>query len=334
MLSVVAIPAATFFLNAVFAFAIADPGPRRSGRRSAKARSHLGVVLGWGTAVGLLLGFSTVVVVRWGLGWFALSLSIVLGIMMVFCVAVPSRLIGITTTRSRRDKFTAAAVGGALGAVVTAPPYLLGRVGILMLGSPAVHPRHHPALRRRDPGGRRGGRGQGGQGERQIGRRGSLRRWGSPRRRPTPRGNRHRNRVTPLETPPMPSMVPVTPVVYRGGCNRLQWNSPVSSLVLRTCGNWRRPRSPVQRDRDGTMESVTYEQLISDVAKGVEGVGAGIMVLGEHWRLANMRSRSCSRATQENGTGGSADSLGKRFSSASRCSSSVTSSAPSSSIRP
>jgi uncharacterized membrane protein len=28
------------------------------------------------------------------------------------------------------------------------------------------------------------------------------------------------------------------------------------------------------------MEAVTYEQLISDVAKGVEGVGAAIMVLG------------------------------------------------------
>ncbi len=134
-LGVVCITAATFFLNAVFAFAIADPGPPKIRPAFTKARSHIGVVLGWGTAVGLLLGFSTIVVVRWGSWWFALSLSIVLGIMMVSYVAVPSRLIGIKTTRSRRDKFTAAAVGGALGAVVTAPPYLVGRVGILMLGS-------------------------------------------------------------------------------------------------------------------------------------------------------------------------------------------------------
>jgi len=74
-------------------------------------------------------------VVRWGLWWFALSLSIVLGIMMVCYVAVPARLIGVKVTRSRRDKYAAAAVGGALGAVVCTPPYLLGRVGILMLGS-------------------------------------------------------------------------------------------------------------------------------------------------------------------------------------------------------
>ena len=92
-------------------------------------------MLCWGIAVGLLLGFSTVVVVRWGLGWFALSLSIVLTVMMVSYVTVPSQLIGVKTARSRRDKFTAAVVGGALGVVICTPPYLLGRVGILMLGS-------------------------------------------------------------------------------------------------------------------------------------------------------------------------------------------------------
>jgi hypothetical protein len=135
MLGVVAITAASFFLNAVFAFAIARPGPPKIRPAFTKARSHAGVVLCWGVGVGLLLGFSTVIVVRWGLWWFALSLSIVLGIMMVSYVTVPSRLIGIKATRSRRDKFTATAVGGALGAVVCTPPYLLGRVGILMLGS-------------------------------------------------------------------------------------------------------------------------------------------------------------------------------------------------------
>ena len=138
-LGVVAVSAASFFLNAVFAFAIASPGAPKIRPAFAKARSHAGVVLGWGAAVGLLLAFSTVVVVRWGLWWFVLSLSIVLGVMMVCYVTVPSRLIGIRTpVHSRRDKFTAAALGGALGVVVCAPPYILGRVGILMLGSHAL----------------------------------------------------------------------------------------------------------------------------------------------------------------------------------------------------
>jgi hypothetical protein len=95
-------------------------------------------VLGSGAVVGLCLGLSTGVFIRWGLWWFALSLSIVIAVMMVAYVAVPSRLIGVKPTHSRRDKLAAAAVGGAIGAVVCTPPYLLGRVGLLMLGSRAL----------------------------------------------------------------------------------------------------------------------------------------------------------------------------------------------------
>src|SRR5262249_53450319 len=83
----------------------------------------------------LLLGLATVLVPRWGLFWFAVSLSIVVGLMMVCYVAVPSRLIGIKPIQSKRDKLMASAVGGAIGAVICTPPYALGRVGLLMLGS-------------------------------------------------------------------------------------------------------------------------------------------------------------------------------------------------------
>ena len=63
--------------------------------------------------------------------------------MMVAYVAVPSRLAGIKSDRSRRDKLTAAAVGGAIGATVCSPPYALGRVAILMLG---IHYLRIPAI--------------------------------------------------------------------------------------------------------------------------------------------------------------------------------------------
>ena len=55
--------------------------------------------------------------------------------MMVCYVAVPSRLIGIKPKQSKRDKLTATAVGGAIGAVICTPPYALGRVGLILLGS-------------------------------------------------------------------------------------------------------------------------------------------------------------------------------------------------------
>jgi hypothetical protein len=86
----------------------------------------------------LLLGLSTTVATRWQSPWFAVSLGIVIGVMMISYVAVPSRLIGIRPTQSRRDKVASTAVNSALSFTVCTPPYLLGRLGILMLGSPVL----------------------------------------------------------------------------------------------------------------------------------------------------------------------------------------------------
>ncbi len=135
VLGIAAITAATFYLNAVFAFAIVQPGRPMIRPAFARARSHLPIIVGSGAIVGILLGLSTVVVVRWGVFWFGFSLSIVVGIMMLCYVAVPARLIGMKTTHSRRDKLTASAVGGAVGAIICTPPYALGRIGLILLGS-------------------------------------------------------------------------------------------------------------------------------------------------------------------------------------------------------
>ena len=135
VIAIAAITAASFYLNAVFAFAIVQPGRPQIRPAFTQARSHLPVVLGSGAVVGILLGLSTVVVVRWGVFWFGLSLSIVVGVMMICYVAVPARLIGIKTDNPKRDKLAATAVGGAIGAIICTPPYALGRLGLLMVGS-------------------------------------------------------------------------------------------------------------------------------------------------------------------------------------------------------
>jgi hypothetical protein len=138
ILVIVAITVASFFLNAVFAFAITRSGPPEIRPAVGQARRHLQPILISGAVVGLLLALSMTVVTRWGWPWFTLSLGIVIGVMMVCYVAVPSRLIGVKRSQSRRDKLATTVVGSALGVTVCAPPYLLGRVGILMLGSSAL----------------------------------------------------------------------------------------------------------------------------------------------------------------------------------------------------
>jgi hypothetical protein len=135
LLVIASITAASFFLNAVFAFAIAKPGAPQIRPAFAQAREHLRPILSWGFTIGVALWFGAIIVQRWGKGWYALTLSIVVAVMMFAYVAVPSRLVGIKSARSRRDKLTATAVGGAIGGVVCSPPYALGRVAILLLGS-------------------------------------------------------------------------------------------------------------------------------------------------------------------------------------------------------
>jgi hypothetical protein len=134
-LAIVLITVACFFLNAVFAFAITQSRPPKIRPAYAASRLHLAAIVMWGSMVGALLALATTVGPRWEKPWFALCLGAVIAVMMVCYVAVPSRLIGLETVHSRRDKLTASAIGAALGATVCTPPYVLGRLGILMLGS-------------------------------------------------------------------------------------------------------------------------------------------------------------------------------------------------------
>ena len=134
-LAIVAITAGCFFLNAVFALAIARSGPPTIRPAFEEARRRAAPILTWGAAVGVLLGLSVTVVTRYGPPWFTLSLGIVIGVMMICYVAVPSRLVGVRPTYSRRDKLAAGIVGGAIGALVCAPGYLIGRLGLVLLGS-------------------------------------------------------------------------------------------------------------------------------------------------------------------------------------------------------
>ncbi len=140
VVGVAAITAAACYLNAVFTYAIVNPGQPQIRPAFTRTRSHLGVVLGSGFAIGVCLGLSTVVAVRWGAFWFGLTLGAVIGVMMFSYVAVPSWLTGIKTTRSRRDKLAASVLGGTIGAVICTPPYILGRIGLFMLGLKALWP--------------------------------------------------------------------------------------------------------------------------------------------------------------------------------------------------
>ncbi len=136
ILAVTALTAASFYLNGVFAFAISQPGKPEIRPAFSEANRHLRAILAWGCSIGLALSFSGLIVTRWGHWPFAICQSIVVGIMMLCYLTVPARIVGVETKRkvTTKDKLAATVVAGAVGAVVCSPPYLLGRLGILMLG--------------------------------------------------------------------------------------------------------------------------------------------------------------------------------------------------------
>jgi hypothetical protein len=132
---IVVVTISTYYLNAVFAFAIASPGGAQIREALPKARRHIAATLLVGGIIGLALAISAVLVPRWGTRWFGLSLGIVIAVMMVTYVAFPARLIGLTSRRSGREALGATVVSGAVGAAICTPAYLLGRIGVLLLGS-------------------------------------------------------------------------------------------------------------------------------------------------------------------------------------------------------
>jgi hypothetical protein len=123
------------YLNAVFAFAIVRRGRADIAAGFAGARAHAASVLAYGAVIGVLLGFAALYSSRWGVRWFTLCLGIVIAIMMVAYIAIPSRMVGLRQApTSRSEAFKASVVGGVLSVIVCSPPYLIGRLGILLLG--------------------------------------------------------------------------------------------------------------------------------------------------------------------------------------------------------
>ncbi len=134
-LVIIAITIACLFLNAVFAFAVAGPGPPMIRPAMREARERLGAIALTGGLLGALLTFSVAIVTRWGRPWFTIALGITIGLMMVLYVAVPARLVGVERVHSRHDRMWTTIVGGAISITVCTPPYAMGRIGVLMLGS-------------------------------------------------------------------------------------------------------------------------------------------------------------------------------------------------------
>ncbi len=132
---IVGVTVTALFLNVVFAFAL-DAGrssPLGESLRAARERSRTIVLVG--VVVGALLALSVTAGARLSHGLFTLSLGVSVGLLMVVYLSLPSRLLRLDVRRPRRDRLAASAIGATLSVLVTAPFYVLSRIGLLMVGS-------------------------------------------------------------------------------------------------------------------------------------------------------------------------------------------------------
>jgi hypothetical protein len=132
---VVVVTIASLFLNVVFAFAVVREGTPSISAAFHGARMRSSSILTVGSSVGLLLALSVTVGARFSRPWFTVALGAAVGVLMMVYLSLPARLLRVDGRRSRRDRLAANALGGLLSAVVSAPFYVLSRLGVLMLGS-------------------------------------------------------------------------------------------------------------------------------------------------------------------------------------------------------
>jgi hypothetical protein len=134
-LLIIAVTVIALFLQVVFAFAVAQQGTPSIAPAFAEARRHSLAILLAGGTVGLLLAAGTTFGAQLKHHWFTLSLGATVALMMVVYLSLPARLLRLKEKRSRRDRVAATALGGLLATVVSTPPYMLSRLGVLLLGS-------------------------------------------------------------------------------------------------------------------------------------------------------------------------------------------------------
>jgi hypothetical protein len=138
---VIALSIAAFWCNTVFAFAIDAPPPPRLAPAIRRARQARRMVVTSGLVVGGALAFAVIVVPRIAGVWlFGLILAVVLAVMLISFVAVPARIIGVKRQKlPPKEAVGRVAAGGTLSAVAMAPGFLVGRIGLILLGLQHFH---------------------------------------------------------------------------------------------------------------------------------------------------------------------------------------------------
>ena len=124
-----------YWCNATFAYTIAQGATTDFRAAFRDARPHWRFIGGLALLTGGLQGAIWLLVPHVQPRWLSLALLVMFLVQMYLFIAIPSWLLGVRKTGTRRERTIQSMTTGVLSGVASTPGFLLNRIGLLLLGT-------------------------------------------------------------------------------------------------------------------------------------------------------------------------------------------------------
>jgi hypothetical protein len=123
-----------YWCNATFGFAMLQRGETDLGAAFREARPHWRLVGGLALLTGGAQAAIWLLLPQANLRWFWIALLAMFVVQIYLFVAIPSWLIGVRPTGTRRERMIQSLTTGVLSGVAATPGFVLNRIGLLLFG--------------------------------------------------------------------------------------------------------------------------------------------------------------------------------------------------------
>jgi hypothetical protein len=126
---------AAYWCNATFAYTIAQDGETDFGAAFRAARPHWRFISGLALLTGGLQAGIWLLVPHVEPRWLSLALLVMFVVQIYLFIAIPTWLLGVRKSGTRRERTMQSLTTGVLSGVAVTPGFLLERIGLLLLGT-------------------------------------------------------------------------------------------------------------------------------------------------------------------------------------------------------
>ena len=124
-----------YWCNATFGYTMVQGEQTDIRAAFAEARPHWRLVGGLALLTGAVQASIALAIPHWQVGWLWIALLVMFIVQIYLFVAIPSWLLGVRKTGTRRDRTVQSLTTGVLSGVAATPGFLLNRIGLLLLGT-------------------------------------------------------------------------------------------------------------------------------------------------------------------------------------------------------